>query len=107
MLKVTLHSCVQRREAVAKQLLSKSAAATTPGAAKAAGGGAIFTSGNGKIVYRHLRDGDLMLTNRQPTLHKPGLMAHRARVLKVPPSLHRHVLKASSVRLKIAPPLGC
>jgi hypothetical protein len=34
-------------------------------------------------VCRHLRDGDLMLTNRQPTLHKPGLMAHRARVLKV------------------------
>ena len=24
-----------------------------------------------------------MLTNRQPTLHRPGLMAHRARVLKV------------------------
>lgn len=38
--------------------------------------------GRGKIVYRHLRDGDLLLTNRQPTLHKPGLMAHRARVLK-------------------------
>ena len=28
-----------------------------------------------------------MLTNRQPTLHKPGLMAHRARVLKVPADL--------------------
>ena len=39
-------------------------------------------AGAGKIVYRHLRDGDLMLTNRQPTLHRPGLMAHRARVLK-------------------------
>ena len=24
-----------------------------------------------------------MLTNRQPTLHRPGLMAHRARVLQV------------------------
>lgn len=32
------------------------------------------------IVYRHMRDGDLMLTNRQPTLHKPGLMAHSARI---------------------------
>lgn len=68
---------------MAKQLLSKSAAAATPGAAKAVGGSGVFSSGNGKIVYRHLRDGDLMLTNRQPTLHKPGLMAHRARVLKV------------------------
>ena len=34
-------------------------------------------------LRRHLQDGDLMLTNRQPTLHRPGLMAHRARVLKV------------------------
>ena len=36
-------------------------------------------------MYRNLRDGDLMLTNRQPTLHKPGMMAHRARVLKAGP----------------------
>ena len=34
-------------------------------------------------MYRHLQDGDLMLTNRQPTLHRPGMMAHRARVLQV------------------------
>ncbi len=47
-------------------------------------------SGPGKIVYRHLRDGDLMLTNRQPTLHKPGLMAHRARVLKGERSIRMH-----------------
>ena len=32
-----------------------------------------------KIVYRHLVDGDVVLTNRQPTLHRPGLVAHRAR----------------------------
>jgi len=35
-----------------------------------------------KKVYRHLRDGDIMLVNRQPTLHKPGILAHTARVLK-------------------------
>lgn len=28
------------------------------------------------IVYRHLQDGDVMLTNRQPTLHKPGAAYH-------------------------------
>ena len=39
-------------------------------------------SQGGKTVYRHLQDGDLMLTNRQPTLHRPGMMAHRARVLQ-------------------------
>jgi hypothetical protein len=25
----------------------------------------------------------VMLTNRQPTLHKPGMMSHRARILQV------------------------
>jgi len=32
-------------------------------------------------VGRQLRDGDMVLMNRQPTLHKPGIMAHRVRVL--------------------------
>ena len=31
---------------------------------------------------RHLRTGDAVLVNRQPTLHKLGIMAHAARVLK-------------------------
>lgn len=35
-----------------------------------------------KIVYRHLKNGDAMLLNRQPTLHKPSIMSHKARVLK-------------------------
>lgn len=34
-----------------------------------------------KTVYRHLIDGDNVMFNRQPTLHKPGLMAHRIKVL--------------------------
>lgn len=66
---------VQKREAIAKQLLSRQG---TVLAASGSGQGV-----GGKIVYRHLRDGDVMLTNRQPTLHKPGLMAHKARVLQV------------------------
>ena len=41
-----------------------------------------LVSGRPKIVYRHLKNGDAMLLNRQPTLHRPGIMAHRARVLK-------------------------
>ncbi len=36
----------------------------------------------GNKVYRHLVDGDVLLVNRQPTLHKPGIMAHKARVLQ-------------------------
>ncbi|KNC49384.1 DNA-directed RNA polymerase [Thecamonas trahens ATCC 50062] len=34
-----------------------------------------------KYVLRHLRSGDVLLVNRQPTLHKPSIMAHKARVL--------------------------
>jgi DNA-directed RNA polymerase I subunit RPA1 len=35
-------------------------------------------------VWRHARTGDVMLANRQPTLHKPSLMAHRVRVIANP-----------------------
>ncbi len=35
----------------------------------------------GYKVERHLRDGDVVLFNRAPTLHKGGLMAHFVRVL--------------------------
>ena len=34
-----------------------------------------------KKVLRHLKSGDVLLVNRQPTLHKPSMMAHVARVL--------------------------
>ncbi|KAH7726241.1 DNA-directed RNA polymerase I subunit A1 [Aphelenchoides avenae] len=32
-------------------------------------------------VYRHLLKGDNLLMNRQPSLHKPSIMGHRAKVL--------------------------
>ena len=35
----------------------------------------------GYKVYRHLVNGDVVLMNRQPSLHKPSIMAHKARVL--------------------------
>lgn len=35
----------------------------------------------GDVVERHMRDGDIVLFNRQPTLHKMSMMAHRARVM--------------------------
>jgi DNA-directed RNA polymerase beta' subunit len=37
---------------------------------------------NGDIVHRHLKDGDTVLLNRQPTLHKGSMMAMKIRVLK-------------------------
>ncbi len=35
----------------------------------------------GFIVERHLRDGDIVLFNRQPSLHRMSIMAHRVKVL--------------------------
>ncbi len=34
----------------------------------------------GYIVERHLQDGDIVLFNRQPSLHRMSMMAHRVRV---------------------------
>ena len=35
----------------------------------------------GDTVNRHIMDGDIILFNRQPTLHRMSMMAHRAKVL--------------------------
>ena len=56
--------------------------------------GKLLLSTPGMKVYRHLIDGDVLLVNRQPTLHKPGVMAHKVRVL-------RHV-KEKTIRMHYA-----
>ncbi|OEU18427.1 beta and beta-prime subunits of DNA dependent RNA-polymerase [Fragilariopsis cylindrus CCMP1102] len=56
-----------KREAVAARLLTYAKRGSKPA-----------------IVGRQLRDGDMVLMNRQPTLHKPGIMAHSVRVLHDP-----------------------
>ncbi|CAI8603101.1 unnamed protein product [Vicia faba] len=35
----------------------------------------------GDIVDRHLEDGDIVLFNRQPSLHRMSMMSHRARIM--------------------------
>uniref|UniRef100_UPI0037E9A883 DNA-directed RNA polymerase I subunit RPA1 n=1 Tax=Semicossyphus pulcher TaxID=241346 RepID=UPI0037E9A883 len=55
-----------QREAVAKQLLTP-----CPGPQKMPM----------KIVNRHIKNGDVLLLNRQPTLHRPSIQAHCARIL--------------------------
>lgn len=37
---------------------------------------------NGDIVNRHMIDDDIVLFNRQPSLHKMSMMAHRAKIMK-------------------------
>lgn len=34
----------------------------------------------GDVVERHMEDGDVVLFNRQPSLHKMSIMAHRVKV---------------------------
>jgi DNA-directed RNA polymerase I subunit RPA1 len=41
----------------------------------------LLINSENKVVYRHMMNGDNVLFNRQPTLHKPGLMAHKIKVL--------------------------
>ena len=44
----------------------------------------------GKKVHRHLTNGDVVLMNRQPTLHKPSIMGHRVRVLPGEKTIRMH-----------------
>ncbi|XP_046471345.1 DNA-directed RNA polymerase I subunit RPA1 isoform X1 [Neodiprion pinetum] len=70
-------SAAVQRESIAKRLLTTSVKATK------------FFNGV-KIVHRHLHNGDILLLNRQPTLHKPSIMAHKARILKGEKTLRLH-----------------
>jgi len=36
----------------------------------------------GDVVHRHLQDGDICLFNRQPSLHRMSMMAHKIKVMK-------------------------
>ncbi|XP_054850998.1 DNA-directed RNA polymerase I subunit RPA1 [Eublepharis macularius] len=64
-----------QREAIAKQLLTPSTGAPKPGI---------------KTVCRHIKNGDVLLLNRQPTLHRPSIQAHRARILPEEKVLRLH-----------------
>ncbi|XP_053486245.1 DNA-directed RNA polymerase I subunit RPA1 [Ictalurus furcatus] len=55
-----------QREAIAKQLLTPSTGQHRMPM---------------KIVNRHIKNGDVLLLNRQPTLHRPSIQAHRTRIL--------------------------
>ena len=38
----------------------------------------------GDVVERHIKNGDIVLLNRQPTLHKQSMMGHRIKVIDNP-----------------------
>jgi DNA-directed RNA polymerase I subunit RPA1 len=43
-----------------------------------------------KKVHRHIENGDILLVNRQPTLHKPSIMGHKAKVLTREKTIRLH-----------------
>ncbi|KAJ7178928.1 hypothetical protein C8R46DRAFT_1071922 [Mycena filopes] len=84
---------VELRTAIANQLLTPQGDETG-----AFGRKGLFTrtAAINKKVYRHLRDGDILILNRQPTLHKPSMMAHKARVLKGEKTIRMHYANCNS-----------
>jgi len=55
----------------------------------------ILTTGQ-KTVYRHMETGDILMFNRQPTLHKPSIMGHKARVLPKEQTIRMHYSNCAS-----------
>lgn len=53
----------------------------------------------GDIVERHLIDGDIVLFNRQPSLHKLSIMAHYVRRLNFEPHLLNLIASLSQARV--------
>eukprot|EP00930_Biecheleria_cincta_P038847 TRINITY_DN26709_c0_g1_i1.p1 TRINITY_DN26709_c0_g1~~TRINITY_DN26709_c0_g1_i1.p1 ORF type:complete len:1908 (-),score=440.52 TRINITY_DN26709_c0_g1_i1:46-5769(-) len=47
-------------------------------------------------VFRMLQDGDPLLVNRQPTLHKPGIMAHIAKILNKEHTIRLHYVNCNT-----------
>jgi len=72
---------VEERTALANQLLAPPVGS---------GGGGHVRGARPKRVHRHLNNGDIVIMNRQPTLHKPSMMCHRARVLPGEKTLRMH-----------------
>ena len=70
------------RQAIANSLLAPSASS--------------LSGARNKKVYRHLNNGDVVIMNRQPTLHKPSMMAHRARILPGEKTIRMHYANTNS-----------
>lgn len=56
----------------------------------------LLNNAKNKVVYRHLQSGDVLLFNRQPTLHKASLMSHIARVLPREQTIRMHYANCKS-----------
>ncbi|KAL6873364.1 hypothetical protein ACP4OV_013446 [Aristida adscensionis] len=84
-----LQAAPAKRRAIAKMLPASRGSISQPGKDPKCE----FES---KVVYRHLQDGDIVLVNRQPTLHKPSMMAHFVRVLPGEKTIRMHYANCST-----------
>ncbi|CAL5053727.1 unnamed protein product [Urochloa decumbens] len=84
-----LQAAPDKRRVVAKKLSASRGSISHPGKDP----NCEFES---KVVYRHLQDGDIVLVNRQPTLHKPSMMAHFVRVLPGEKTIRMHYANCST-----------
>ncbi|KAF4619599.1 hypothetical protein D9613_005174 [Agrocybe pediades] len=84
---------VEQRTAIANQLLTPQ-----EGDRASSGNHGLHTrtTALNKKVYRHLKDGDILILNRQPTLHKPSMMTHKARVLQGEKTIRMHYANCNS-----------
>jgi DNA-directed RNA polymerase I subunit RPA1 len=73
---------LEQRTAIANQLLTPQG--------DAGSSSSLGPPSRNKKVYRHLRDGDIVILNRQPTLHKPSMMAHKVKVLQGEKTIRMH-----------------
>ncbi|KIJ44014.1 hypothetical protein M422DRAFT_228619 [Sphaerobolus stellatus SS14] len=84
---------LEQRTAIANQLLTPQEGTK---AATMSSGLSTRTMAVNKKVHRHLRDGDILILNRQPTLHKASMMAHKARVLQGEKTIRMHYANCNS-----------
>ncbi|KAI6047491.1 hypothetical protein EDC04DRAFT_2876497 [Pisolithus marmoratus] len=82
---------IEQRTAIANQLY-------TPQGGGEHNGLSTRTASINKKVYRHLQDGDILILNRQPTLHKPSMMCHRARILRGEKTIRMHYANCNSYK---------
>lgn len=69
-----------QRVALSKTLLTTGLYDSARSKGRSAKAGAVAISQ--KRVLRHVRTGDVMIVNRQPTLHRPSMMCHKVRVMR-------------------------
>ncbi|KAI0564777.1 DNA-directed RNA polymerase [Gracilaria domingensis] len=72
------------------------ASASTLNQASSTTGGVRVGNQIPKVVHRHLKTGDVVLFNRQPTLHRVSIMAHRVRILPGDRTIRFHYANCGS-----------